>query len=342
MKRLLLTLLCCLPLLAFAKAKTLYQAEIPVVSTSDAARQDAIKAAAEQVLVKVSGNEGINTLPYIKDQLGKAADWVQQYSYRRTSPYAPLLLSVDFDQSRIDQTIQQAGQAIWSQMRPSILTWVLLKQTNKSELLNADSDSGTGLLLQQNAKRRGIDVILPLGDLADLSVTPEMIEKGQCQAVLDASKRYHRDTLLCATLEESNGAWQGQWTLVFEQQSMTWAIQGKSQEAAIQAGVNNITNYIASRMAVMKTAATDDNVVMTVSGVKSISDYAALSKLLRELDSVRQIEVTRVAPEQVSYNVQLAASISTFVQNLAQSGHLQAANGLTDLNNHNLNYQWAF
>lgn len=341
MKRFLLSLLLCLPVLAFAKANVLYQAEIPVSSTDKAARRDAIQAAAKQVLVKVSGNQGINTLPFIKDQLGHAGNWVEKYRYRRSSPYAPLLLVVQFEKSNIDQAIKSAGQAIWSQTRPSILSWVVLKKADQSSLLSADSDSSATLILSQAAKQRGIDVIFPLGDLADMTVTPEMIEKGDCQAVMAASKRYHRDTLLCANLEERDGHWQGQWTLLFQQERMTWTVSGATKEAAIENGINNITESLAARMAVMKSAGQSDQIEITVNGVKSINDYAALSKLLRDLDSVSQIEVTRVAPEQVSYNVQLTASLSTFVQNLAQSGHLQASETVTDLNNHSLNYQWA-
>ncbi|HHH39763.1 MAG TPA: DUF2066 domain-containing protein, partial [Sedimenticola sp.] len=59
----------------------LYQAEVPVAGQSAEQRNQAIRAAFAQVLVKVSGRPGIAARKELAAALGNAARYVQQYSY---------------------------------------------------------------------------------------------------------------------------------------------------------------------------------------------------------------------------------------------------------------------
>jgi len=56
---------------------------VPVQSTDSAERAKQISQALAQVLVKVSGNTAISSLPAVASQLAHADSFVQKYSYQR-------------------------------------------------------------------------------------------------------------------------------------------------------------------------------------------------------------------------------------------------------------------
>lgn len=97
-----------------ADVNSLYQAQIPVPSESQADWQQAIPQALIQVLIQVSGNEQIAQAPQVVQQLAHTAPLVQSFSYidsTGTNGQSVKLLQVQFDQQAVNQLLHQAGAA---------------------------------------------------------------------------------------------------------------------------------------------------------------------------------------------------------------------------------------
>lgn len=333
-----LSVLLCLP--ALARDKQLYAAKIPVLNQSTDERSQAMQAALQQVLIKVSGNKGIVTLPIVKDQLAKADTLVQQYRYSRTSNYAPLSLQVSFEPTSIDKLIHQAGQGVWRQARPVIVTWVAVQDKQQTELLSADSDDSLVSLLQQDASDRGLNVSIPLLDLADLtSVDADMVLNKNYQPLQKASIRYRANTLMLISLSQDGDRWSGQWTLLYDDEPLSWKVSAASKEQAIKMGMNNIADFLASRLSYAKEKQNDKSIVMTVSNVKSITDYVKLSDFLRGLRGVKKVEIAKVVPGEVSYKMELDSSVQGLIQLLAKNDLLEPTTASSFSANNNLNYR---
>ena len=82
-------------------AADLYSASAPVTDQSAEQRQEALRAALETVLVRVTGDRAINSWGDSDPILARASELVQRYGYERTEPTeelpAGLLLKASFD-----------------------------------------------------------------------------------------------------------------------------------------------------------------------------------------------------------------------------------------------------
>ena len=67
------------------KYEGLYVSSVVVKNKSDQEWSRAVKVAFDEVLVKVSGNPGVNTLSSIKDEMLAHKHLVQQFSYKNYS-----------------------------------------------------------------------------------------------------------------------------------------------------------------------------------------------------------------------------------------------------------------
>jgi hypothetical protein len=84
---------------------SLYEDQLPVKDSSALVREQTIPQILQQVLIKVSNNSNIATLESIKSKLINASSLVESYSYTTTNNDIQLLLTVKFDQKRIDQIL---------------------------------------------------------------------------------------------------------------------------------------------------------------------------------------------------------------------------------------------
>ncbi|HZP65651.1 MAG TPA: DUF2066 domain-containing protein [Rudaea sp.] len=96
-------------------AASLYTGEVPVSSQSEGERTEALKNALAQVIVKVSGDNGLLTQPAIVKAIASADHYVQQYQYAQNvvtdagQPQVRLTLIAQFDRDAVDQLLRDAG-----------------------------------------------------------------------------------------------------------------------------------------------------------------------------------------------------------------------------------------
>jgi len=329
-----MSLLClyCLAYPAYAvELPDLYQSEVPVSSHSLTARKQAIRTAFLHVLTKVSGNTALATVPAIKKQLGRADNYVQQYSYLREAVSQEMpqkikyRLQVRFDTRAVNQLLRQSGQAIWGTNRPLIVVWLALSDSQGHRFVGVDNGNEIVQALQQSANQYGLPLFFPLLDLQDLNNLSlnDIFDLNQ-DMIVRASRRYHADVELIGQLRhDAMGHWTAHWTMLMGNEQFVWDTNGQSLPKNIKTIINDVADVLASRYAVLENRSADKPVFLTVTGIHSVKAYAKVLKYLSRLTPVRRVSIEVVEPDSIQFSLSLSGNMQSLVQAIAFNPMLQ-------------------
>jgi len=156
------------------KVSGLYRAEAAVAGVEANQRSEAIRQALVNVLVKVTGNRNIASRKALAGDIKNASRYVQQYSYQlakdaeMASEGEPQrFLLVSFDRAAIDRLLRDQGLPVWSENRPSILSWMGVERQSRRRLMDSERDTPVRSALEETARTRGLPLLFPLMDLED-------------------------------------------------------------------------------------------------------------------------------------------------------------------------------
>jgi hypothetical protein len=327
-----------------AAAPTIYQAEIPVASRSDQDRNNAVKTALAQVLVKVSGNSQIlGTNAALKANLAHADDLVQEFSYAtglKTAVTAPLFLEVRFDPETINKLVRDAGAPVWGQSRPVILVWLANEAPDHPADIVDSSDSTLQITFKNLAVARGLPVIFPTMDASELTKVTALDVINQSVPTLQAAAgRYGSNAILMGHMTQSATGISSQWTLLLGEERWEWTIAGKTPPEVLGTLVNNISDTLAKRFATVQTNPVSSRIIMTVSGLKQQTDLSDVMSYLQQQSSVADVQLKSVNGTEVVLDVKLRNEANVFTQALALGTNL-AAVGTGEAQDGTLHYQW--
>lgn len=280
------------------RVNSLYQARLQVADHSDMTRQQALADGLQQVLIKVSGNAAIATLPVIQKSLVSASDYVQSYSY--DDQY----LNIKFDRSSVLQILSGAHQAVLGENRPLILTWIA--KSDDGDVYNFVADgSDDAKLLQQAADIRGLPLLLPILDMQDLTAIsmPDFTGLKQ-QAIMAAAKRYKVQTILSGTINKMvDGSYQSNWLFLVGGDAINWQFNAASEDAVITQLLDKVSGEISTRYAILNDSKLNKELTLVVTGISGLGDYADVIKYLQGLNAVRKVELIAIAPGKLKLNV---------------------------------------
>lgn len=122
-------------------------------------QRQAMQTAFKRVLVRLTGNTGITTLPFVTTALPHVRRWIDSYQRIKTNSSTPLL-EVTFDRQGLLKLLQRYGQSVWSSQGPQVSTWIVLpasvtftqqnKKTPTILLSQKNKGTPTTLLSHQN------------------------------------------------------------------------------------------------------------------------------------------------------------------------------------------------
>jgi hypothetical protein len=307
----------------------LYEVQVPVTGQREAERTDAVRAALQQVLVKVTGDRRSMTQQRVQTLVQSPLKYVQQYLYRPLPPgYAVAatdasrptqMLWVRFDAEAINQLLRQADEPVWGRMRPTVLVWLAVEDGGGRRLVGGDTDSDVRAELAGQAQARGIPLLFPLLDLEDQRrVNFAAVRDGLAQEVRAASARYPAGAVLVGGVrQESAGRWSGHWWLYMDAGVERWDSVAPQRAEALAAGVDYATDALAARFArafgVQATAPVD----LLVTGVDKVEDYGRAMNYLEALDTVSGLQVIAVDPAGVHFRLALRGDRGDLVQAIA-------------------------
>lgn len=309
-----------------AEVKNLYQAQLPIDSRDQQARDHLTPELLKQVIVKVVGNSSVVENADLSAVLSKATTLVQQYEYQRTNVVQAdltqpdqLVLKQRFDADGVNKAMRDLGLPIWGKVRPDILAWVAVKQDDKNSLLGLEN-SETDFIqpLHEAAEQRGLPILLPLMDLEDLSqVSFDAVWQQDDAAIQTASLRYGADILLLAqvNLHEDNAMID--WQMVIDGDIQHWQSQGQRQDA-FKRGIGELADVLADRYSqTFDTNQAAQRLQMNISDVMDYADFTRLMTYLRQLDYITDIRVINLNDQKLDLDITFNGNLQVLQRTLA-------------------------
>ncbi|MBI3777120.1 MAG: DUF2066 domain-containing protein [Gammaproteobacteria bacterium] len=281
----------------------LYEAEVPVVGQDLTVRQDAMRAALAEVLVKVSGNRAVATLPGVAELVNSAPQYVQQFVYRnatpppgqRSSQPPARMLWVRFDRDALIRVLRTSGVAIWGNARPSVMLWLDVYEQNERAVVGIDNKPEWKQFIENVAKMRGVPLILPKLDADDLAniqtvdpwnAAPEDVKR--------ISARYRAEAVLVGRIEARGNAWASNWAFYDQENRQAWTTPGDTRDAVVLDGLQAAIDELAGHYNTSSSAAAEAGLALQVNDVQTLEEYARVTKYLGSLASVARLQLLRV------------------------------------------------
>ncbi|WP_102156656.1 DUF2066 domain-containing protein, partial [Coxiella-like endosymbiont] len=263
-------------------------AMIPVSDQSPKTFQNSLPQALEQVLIRMSGNTGIMTLPLIQDALPQINNYVEKYSYLAKADKKDgqqLLLRIVFNKRAMRDLLENAHQEIWSVQRPLTMVWVSVPNAFQSEILASESQNPIIHTIKQVAFLRGLPIIFPIMDLEDQTnvalSTSTLLSNRQLQII---SQRYGIDSILAGVMVvDANGRFQGEWRLFLNGTHYEWQTTGIDLTQVVMHGINRAADMILNQFAIFDKKGIENLITMEVNGVQTLDDYVHMVSLLKHL-----------------------------------------------------------
>lgn len=311
---------------AWADAVLLNTTDVVIEARSPAAIQQALPEALQQVLVKMSGNTGVMTLPAIQKAVPHVNQLVESYRYttqQSASGESQVGLHVVFDQQALERLLRGAGQAIWSEQRPLTLVWVAAPQGIETTVLASTDRTDLVAALDEQAELRGVPIMLPTMDLKDQSSTPVAAMMPSSQGLAELAKRYQVSSVLAGVITPaSDGKELAEWRWVLNGSPMAWQSTADSATQAISEGMDKAADMMAGQLATLSTSPVETQLVLQVSGVEDLNDYVHVVDALRRLDKVSQVHVADMENSTLVVDLRVAGQQDELVSELRAVKHL--------------------
>lgn len=308
--------------------KDLYTASWPVADQTTEVRNRAMGNAFAQVLVRASGSKKVLNSGVIKSSLSNASSYMRLYSYKKLSfeeqkiYKKPLLLKVSFEPKAVTNLLQDAGQPIWNNNRPSGVYWIAVDKDGKREIA-ADGQDAAAIAVTKQAYERGLPVVLPLMDLDDKSAISSSDVWGKfAEPVNRASKRYGADYIVMGGLSQSANGWQGSWKANLGGDNMSFTTNGRSAQQAVAKMVNRVADRMAMKLAVVLNGQVETD-YLKVKNLTSIESYAKVQSLLKNLSMVTSVNAVEVYQDEVLFELGLQSSTEYLIDALEISNNLR-------------------
>lgn len=316
------------------KVGDLYQSSVPVVRQDTNERTAAIATALVKVLIKVTGEARLEGRPEVRELLGGASGFVQQYRYeKRTQPsplpdQAPvetLYLHVQFDSNAINEALRKRGLPVWGDVRPSTLIWLAVEQGAQRYLVTADSEPEIVDSLREASTQRGIPVLLPLLDLEDQAALSVADVWGNFRtSVLKASARYQPDAVLVGRIyRQGDGLWEAAWAFYHDGRASNWISAGAFSSQVLTQGLDGAADLLAARFAPIGLALSGGDFLLRVEAVDSLEDYARLHRYLSALQPIQALTPDRITAGEAQFRVTLAGDYRILQQVIGLGNQLQ-------------------
>ena len=284
---------------AVARAVRVYDVEIKGEAVGPAV-QDAMR----RVLVRATGRRESAADPAFTALVADAMRYVQ--SSRKGANGGTL---VTFDGAAVEQAITSAGRSVWDPERP--FTFVVFVPT-----LTSQQVEGARMELDRAAEARGLPI-----NLAPVVVVDSTGAELPRDAILQGAQRVGGDAVLIGRADTA-GPGMYQWTLQTQFGSESWT-------GPLEAGPNGAADAL-TRAQEATAGIAELEAVVKVSGVATLNDYAAVSRLLEAIPGQKKVSVAEANGSMATFSVLVRGGADTVDRVLGNSPRLAksgAANG---------------
>lgn len=293
-------------LLSTAAAEAVLSVRVAVDSQLPEVREQALKQAMGQVLLRLTGRDDIAETP-AASLLERPRRYLQRYQYEE-QPGQQLMLLMQFDGMAVRRALATHGIETWRTDQPAVLVWLAVEQGGGRVLVGGEEGAGLRAQLQAAAARRGVQLLFPLMDSEDRQkVSSTDIFGGFTERIHQASERYGAAAMLVGRVHPQGGGWAGRWILSGAD-SMTWHMNAATQGELLDAAASELAARLRGRYAVLPGAGVEaQQLVLEVQGISTLRDYDRLERRLRGLSGVKSLRPLQLEPEAVAVQLTLEA-----------------------------------
>ena len=302
-----LTALLATPLLAI---DDLYVGELPV--QTEAGEPMPVSAVINQVLVRLTGEAGRDLVSELGLDTAAIEAMVLTREFRRIEvpevdgSRMPLRTQrIEFDQTALNQRLEQAGIPRWGSERPNLLLWIVADQDGGADYLVEDDYLDHAI--QRAAFRYGLNLIRPILDAGDrIEVSPSDVRGGFTDAALPAMRRYGAGGIIMLDLRSNQNFTTGRWTWRLGELERGFERSGADLAEVVDIGLSQIATALSRRLAVRAGQVSAQRLV--VAGMSNTLHYAEVLKVLNDLTGVEAIRVLEADAQGVMFELVTSAS----------------------------------
>lgn len=313
----------------------LYQASVPVPDSSEAERYPAFSKIMQTILIRISGNTKVNELPLIKSALKNAENLIDQFSYVRTPSFQ---LNAHFNPEQINDLLKKAGQPVFNQKRPSIVVWLIIRETDgNTHLVGSISEETLGQSwekdLHDSADSFSLPIVFPFGDIDELSTISEKdLWKITPETLVDASERYGTANILVLKMQtEKTNPCITEWAFRPEgKHTVNWNESAKSCQIALDAGIAQTLHDVFLFPTKKNTLKKDtlpveptQIIYLSIFHIESAEDYQLILNDLQSQPGIITVDIDKVTPVEVSYKLHTKKNLNEIMDLLATHQELQ-------------------
>jgi uncharacterized protein len=304
--------------LALTRAE-LYEVAVPVADRSEASKPAAFQAALGVVLVRVTGRRTADADPTFAPLLGNARRYVQQYRETQDGK-----LWVAFDGAAIERWLAQNNQPLWGRQRPSTFVWLTVPggtqagSTQPGSVITAEDTSDIKAAIDAAASQRGAPVIWPsTADLQRNRLDYAAVSSASAGTLADIAHRAGSDGTLIGRANMAGPVALVRWTFSFQDRSSEFS-------GAPAEGINRAADTYAGLFSVSGAAAP---VVIEISGVNDLKDYAFVQSYLESLAFISHVGVEGLSGAVVRFRLTTRGGAEALQNALPLSGRLLPGSG---------------
>ena len=243
-----------------AAASDLYRAQAVVTGQGEANRIIGFASCLEDVLIKVSGAERLAGDRRLAAYKSNAKSFVRAFSYHdqfsgkpkrdeqgtRDRPYD---LTVDFEESKIDDILRTLDLKPWLSHRPRLAVFVEMKQGSKNYIVTADgaqSDLQRDALLAA-ADRRGMGIVLPSAQaLAKSNLNGVELMTVPSSTLAATAAEQGGEVALAGQLvwDDRKLGWATRWQMDWRGRMYRWQVRGVTFDEAFRRGIGGAAQVL--------------------------------------------------------------------------------------------------
>lgn len=275
----------------------LYTVELPVEHQGADARASAAEQGLLAVLTRVTGLSSIPRSPEVNQALETTDRLYTEYVYLSGENPGETLLRLTFERDAVLKLVKQAELPIWWTRRPTILAWVAIEEQGQRRILHAASKHPMREALQQVARQRGLELVLPVMDEIDqFAISPAEVWGNVAAAIDQASARYSADLILQGrarvALSFRGRSILGSWTFAWQGENFGSNFDTSDFQTVASQGIEPIAEQLTRRFAVLARGSYLWQV--GVSELEKTQDYADMMRYLESLDFVDAVDVKKI------------------------------------------------
>ncbi len=277
-----------------------------------------VRLGLKTVLVRLSGNVQIATLPAVQPLLNQASRFLRSYRVQQDNDQDPSWV-LAFDGDALQKHLAQLGQSLWLGNRPAALLWVISQDSARV------SDDVIRQVSDQVASARGVGLLpleMDLQDSKALKIPASLSDSDPVwqQDMAYLKKRYHVPVVITVQVDQSRSSWASQWQVSFYDESFSWQFQGRQIDSLLSLGLNTVVDTMANRMSVLQQANMTPDILLEIHGINSLTSLNALLKTLKGMSVVNNVKVTQLMTDSVRLSISSTSSLDDLRWLLQQKG----------------------